>query len=175
MEEIQQGQDLLREEVNRLKSQMSLVIDILQALLGKEGNHAPSAATTLVTYLRPSSVITDQRQPRATNFLVQDSLLRCHPLSIPQPNQRNQVQNQTHPQIITQVDPERKHPDIDLIPVTYSQLLPHLIRSEMIVPRFLPLMPTPYKPWYDKNARCEFHDGSEGHNTENCIDFQKLV
>lgn len=36
-------------------------------------------------------------------------------------------------------------------------------------------MPTPHKPWYDENARCEFHDGSEGHNTENCRDFQKLV
>lgn len=36
-------------------------------------------------------------------------------------------------------------------------------------------MPTPHKPWYDENARYEFHDGSEGHNTENCRDFQKLV
>lgn len=45
----------------------------------------------------------------------------------------------------------------------------------MVVPRFLPPMPTPHKPWYDENVRCEFHDGSEGHNTENCRDFQKLV
>lgn len=62
MDDLQQGQNLLREEVNRLKSKMSLVIDILQALLGKEGNHVPSAAVALVTSLCPSSVITDQRQ-----------------------------------------------------------------------------------------------------------------
>ena len=79
MDELQQGQNLLRDEVNRLKIQMSLVIDILQALLGKEGNHAPSTTATLVTSLRLSGVIIDQRQPHTTNFLVQDSLLGCHP------------------------------------------------------------------------------------------------
>lgn len=45
----------------------------------------------------------------------------------------------------------------------------------MVVPRFLPQMHRPHKPWYNVNARCEFHDGSKGHNTENCRDFQKLV
>lgn len=62
MDELQQGQDLLRDEVNRFKSQMILVIYILQYLLGKEGNPAPFAAITLVTSLRSSGVIIDQRQ-----------------------------------------------------------------------------------------------------------------
>lgn len=170
-----------------MKSQMSLVIDILKALLGKEGNHTLFAAATLVTSLCPSGVISDQRQPQATNFLVQDSLLgrhpqpflprspHQHPLPIPQPNQRNQVQNQKQTQIKTQVDPERKCLNVELILVTCNQLLPHLIQNGMVVPRFLPPMPTPHKPWYDENVRCEFHDGSKGRHTENCRDFQKLV
>lgn len=45
----------------------------------------------------------------------------------------------------------------------------------MVVPKFLPPKPKPYKPKYDVNARCEFHNGSEGHNTEKCRDFQKMV
>ncbi|KAI5425210.1 hypothetical protein KIW84_031132 [Lathyrus oleraceus] len=44
----------------------------------------------------------------------------------------------------------------------------------MVVPKYLPPMPNPYKPWYDVNAKCEFHVWSEGHNTENCIDFQRM-
>lgn len=79
MDEVQQGQDLLREKVNQLKSQMILVIDILQDFLEKEGNLAPSIAATLVTSLCLSSVIVDQRKPQAVNFPVQDSLLGCHP------------------------------------------------------------------------------------------------
>lgn len=187
MDELQQGQDLLRDEVSWLKSQMRLVINILQALLGKEGNSAPSVATTLVTSLRLSGVIIDQRPPCATKFPIQDSLFKCNsqsllprfprqqPLLIPQPNQRNQVQNQKQALIKTQVDPERKRSDMDLIPFTYIQLLPHLIRSGMVVPIFLLPMPMPDKPWYNENSKCEFHDGSEGHNTENCRHFQKLV
>lgn len=170
-----------------MKSQMSLVIDILEDFLEKEDNHAPSVVTTLVISLRLPGVIIDQRRPHAINFPVQDSLLGFNarslllrypcqqPLSIPQPNQRNQVQNQKQAQIKTQVDLERKRPDIDLIPITYSQLIPHLIRIGMVVPRFFPPMPMPNKPWYDENPRCEFHDGSEGHNSENRKDFQKLV
>lgn len=132
-------------------------------------------------------VIIDQRQPQAANFPVQDSLLGCrhrslfprspnqHPLPIPQKNQRSQGQNQKQTQIKIQVNPERKRSDIDLIPVTYIQLLPYLIRSGMVVPKFFPPMPMPHKPWYVVNAKCEFRDGSEGHNTRNCINFQKLV
>ncbi|XP_050896639.1 uncharacterized protein LOC127103419 [Lathyrus oleraceus] len=52
--------------------------------------------------------------------------------------------------------------------MTYTQLLPYLIHNGIVVPRALPPMPKPHKPWYDENARCAFHANSEGHTTENC-------
>ena len=56
MDEPQQGQNLLRDEVNRLKIQMSLVIDILQALLGKEGSmHRLLQQDWLLLYVRQVS------------------------------------------------------------------------------------------------------------------------
>lgn len=43
------------------------------------------------------------------------------------------------------------------------------------MPRALPPMPKPHKPWYDENARCAFHANSEGHTTENCKVFKLRV
>lgn len=49
--ELQRGQELLREEVNQLKTQMSLVMEILQALLRKEGSLTPTIVTRIVSPL----------------------------------------------------------------------------------------------------------------------------
>ncbi|XP_050895954.1 uncharacterized protein LOC127102651 [Lathyrus oleraceus] len=59
--------------------------------------------------------------------------------------------------------------------MTYTQLLPYLIQNGTVVPRALPPMPKPHKPWYDENARCAFHANSEGHTTENCKVFKLRV
>lgn len=78
-DELQQGQELLREEVNRLKSQMSLLMHILKDLLKKEGNPIPFAAVEMVTSLCSSSVTAHQRQPQVVNLPVHDFTLGCHP------------------------------------------------------------------------------------------------
>ncbi|XP_050889228.1 uncharacterized protein LOC127094438 [Lathyrus oleraceus] len=59
--------------------------------------------------------------------------------------------------------------------MTYTQLLMYLIQNETVVPRKLPPMPKPHKPWYDENARCAFHANSEGHTTENGKVFKLRV
>ncbi|XP_050874912.1 uncharacterized protein LOC127078508 [Lathyrus oleraceus] len=59
--------------------------------------------------------------------------------------------------------------------MTYTQLLPYLIQNGVVVPRALPPMPKPHKPWYDENARCAFHANSEGHTIENCKVFKLWV
>ncbi|XP_050897628.1 uncharacterized protein LOC127104486 [Lathyrus oleraceus] len=59
--------------------------------------------------------------------------------------------------------------------MTYTQLLPYLIQNGTVVPRALPPMPKPHKPWYNENARCAFHANSEGHTTENCKVFKLRV
>ncbi|KAK2385733.1 hypothetical protein QL285_059699 [Trifolium repens] len=63
----------------------------------------------------------------------------------------------------------------DLIPVSYSQLLPYLVHNGMVTPRALRPMTAPFPVWYDTKAKCEFHSGAEGHNTDNCRAFKRKV
>ncbi|XP_050876136.1 uncharacterized protein LOC127079811 [Lathyrus oleraceus] len=100
--------------------------------------------------------------------------------SPPQHQQRNQQNNQPRP--VQQQRPNQQRPyqqynnvNTTPIPMTYTQLLPYLIQNRTVVPRALPPMPKPHKPWYDENARCAFHANSEGHTTENCKVFKLRV
>ncbi|XP_014519743.1 uncharacterized protein LOC106776790 [Vigna radiata var. radiata] len=54
------------------------------------------------------------------------------------------------------------------IPMTYTQLLPDLLRNNLI--EVCPTRPTrpPYPKKYDINARCDYHEGARGHSTEAC-------
>ena len=65
------------------------------------------------------------------------------------------------------VRPER--PPVEPIPVSYSELLPRLIQSQLIahVPH-TPMQPS-YPRWYDANASYDYHYGINGHSTENCL------
>lgn len=49
MDELQQGQVALEEESSQLKTHMSLVMEILQALLKKEGNPISAAMMEIVS------------------------------------------------------------------------------------------------------------------------------
>ncbi|KAI5384041.1 hypothetical protein KIW84_071153 [Lathyrus oleraceus] len=88
------------------------------------------------------------------------------------PPPQHQQNNQPRP--VQQQRPNQQRPyqqynnvNTTPIPMTYTQLLPYLIQNGTVVPRALPPMPKPHKPWYDENARCAFHANSEGHTTEN--------
>ncbi|KAK2416029.1 hypothetical protein QL285_038461 [Trifolium repens] len=63
----------------------------------------------------------------------------------------------------------------DPIPVPYSQLLPYLVHNRMITPRALKPMTAPFPTWYNSEAKCEFHEGAEGHTVDNCIAFKYKV
>ncbi|CAL5191953.1 unnamed protein product [Lathyrus oleraceus] len=52
--------------------------------------------------------------------------------------------------------------------MSYSQVLPYLIKDRLIVPKELRPMIPPYPPGFDVNARCDFHAGAPGHSTEDC-------
>ncbi|XP_050919158.1 uncharacterized protein LOC127136663 [Lathyrus oleraceus] len=98
----------------------------------------------------------------------------------PQHQQRNQQNNQPRP--VQQQRPNQQRPyqqynnvNTTHIPMTYTQLLPYLIQNGTVVPRALPPMPKPHKPWYDENAICAFHANSDGHTTENCKVFKLRV
>ncbi|XP_014511921.1 uncharacterized protein LOC106770634 [Vigna radiata var. radiata] len=54
------------------------------------------------------------------------------------------------------------------IPMTYTELLPDLLRNNLIeVCPTRPIRP-PYPKKYDMNARCDYHEGVRGHSTETC-------
>ena len=61
------------------------------------------------------------------------------------------------------------------LPVSYAQLLPILVQKYKIP--IIPAKPRkpPYPEWYDFNARCEYHDGVQGHSTESCTSFKDKV
>lgn len=54
MEELQRAQDELKEEVKQLKTQMSLVMEILQTVLKREGNATPVSMMEMVSLVHQS-------------------------------------------------------------------------------------------------------------------------
>ena len=63
----------------------------------------------------------------------------------------------------------------DLIPITYTKLLPKLIEGGLVVPvHSLPLKP-PFPKQYNANAHCDYHSRISSHSMENCIVFKNEV
>ncbi|XP_058783769.1 uncharacterized protein LOC131658498 [Vicia villosa] len=69
----------------------------------------------------------------------------------------------------------RPHRKIDPIPMTYAQVLQHLLKIEKITLRDAPNAPDTQSPNYNANARCAFHSGAPGHDTERCIALKNKV
>ncbi|XP_058785835.1 uncharacterized protein LOC131660590 [Vicia villosa] len=69
----------------------------------------------------------------------------------------------------------RPHRKIDPIPMTYAQVLQHLLKIEKITLRDAPNAPDTQSPNYNANARCAFHSGAAGHDTERCIALKNKV
>ena len=60
----------------------------------------------------------------------------------------------------------------DLIPISYAQLLPQLLASQLVQLRELGPPPNPLPRGYDINAHCEFHSGAPSHTIENSRAFK---
>ncbi|XP_058762618.1 uncharacterized protein LOC131636006 [Vicia villosa] len=69
----------------------------------------------------------------------------------------------------------RPHRKIDPIPMTYAQVLQHLLKIEKITLRDAPNAPDTQSPNYNANARCAFHSGAAGHDTKRCIALKNKV
>lgn len=59
--------------------------------------------------------------------------------------------------------------------MTYSQLLQHLLKLHLISLRDMSAPPERLPASYDVNARCEYHSGGVGHNTERCFALKNKV
>ncbi|XP_073221489.1 uncharacterized protein [Cicer arietinum] len=63
----------------------------------------------------------------------------------------------------------RKFVHFDPIPMTYAELLPHLVSNSMVALCPGKTIEPPYPKGYDSNAVCDYHSGAVGHSTENCL------
>lgn len=64
---------------------------------------------------------------------------------------------------------------IDPTPISYSQLLQHLLQLKLVTLRNLPPTPDKLPANYNANARCEFHSKGIGHDVENCMALKYKV
>src|ERR1043165_138816 len=81
IDELQHAQELLRAEVKQLKSQMDLVMDLLQVVLKRECNTTPISAS-LVAALS-SDVLMSQGHLRVANSPGQNHPTEYHPRPSP--------------------------------------------------------------------------------------------
>jgi len=54
------------------------------------------------------------------------------------------------------------------IPMTYTELLPDLLKNALVAICPARIIQPPYSRYYDVNAKCEYHGGEVGHSTKNC-------
>ncbi|XP_058763479.1 uncharacterized protein LOC131636912 [Vicia villosa] len=93
-------------------------------------------------------------------------------VTIPMPQQQQQGQ---HPQYQNNQYRQRRDRKIDPIPMTYAQVLQHLLKIEKITLRDAPHAPDTRYPNYNANAWCVFQSGAPGHDTERCIALKNKV
>ena len=59
--------------------------------------------------------------------------------------------------------------------MTYTELLPDLLRNALVaICPMKPLEP-PYPKYFDVNATCDYHGGAIGHSTEKCLSYKHKV
>ena len=66
-------------------------------------------------------------------------------------------------------------PPVEPIPVSYIELLPKLIQSQLLAHVPLTPMEPPYPRWYDANTSCDYHYGIKGYSTKNCLALKNNV
>ena len=71
--------------------------------------------------------------------------------------------------------PKRKPVEFTLIPMSYVNLLPSLLSSQMIVVSPRKIYQPPFPRWYNPNAICAYHGGVPGHSVEQCIALKHKV
>ena len=102
----------------------------------------------------------------------------CQPMCIKrlrqQVPQRFIPQNQAPQQLIPQ-NQVRKASQCDPIPMKYADLLPILLKKNL-VQILAPLrVPNPLPPWFRPDQNCIFHPGALGHDIEQCFAFRIVV
>src|SRR3954470_739202 len=158
MRDLVRNQDALKEENSQLKTQLSLVMEVLKTVLRKEGDVAPAAATEVVDSFFPIGFLSTHGMPQGALPQFQVPLPPHQFVHVPRMNQGGQMRGKK---------PKMPQRFLNPIPLPYAQLLPRLLELQLIELRDL-ATPEKLSPNFDVNARCEFHSGAPGHDIENC-------
>ena len=102
----------------------------------------------------------------------------CQPMCIKRPRQqvpqRFIPQNQAPRQLIPQ-NQVRKASQCDPIPMKYAELLPILLKKNLVQILGPLRVPNPLPPWFRPDQNCIFHPGAPGHDIEQCFVFRTVV
>jgi len=88
--------------------------------------------------------------------------------------QRLIPQNQAPQQLIPQ-NQVRKASQCEPIPMKYADLLPVLLKKNLVQILAPPRVPNPLPPWYRLDQNCIFHQGAPDHDTEQCYPLKEKV
>ena len=93
-----------------------------------------------------------------------------------------QYQQQPRQQALQQYIPQNqahKALQFDPIPMKYAELLPTLLRENLVQTRPPPPIPKKLPTNWKPDLTCAFHQGAQGHDVKNCfslkIEVQKLI
>ena len=72
------------------------------------------------------------------------------------------------PQCNNQSRAKRPRKQFTQLNMTLSQILPQLLKTNLVILREAPKNPNTASPMYNPNARCAFHSDSPGHDMNDC-------
>ncbi|KAK2396599.1 hypothetical protein QL285_058245 [Trifolium repens] len=143
----------------------------IQATIGSQGNTVKPTSSFVKKKEDEANAVTSKR---GLTVSTQISYLQYPYLAAAQHQQPQGYSFQAPVNPVPQSQ-QRAKKVFDLIPVPYSRLLPYLVHNRMVTPRALKPMTAPFPAWYNSEAKCEFHEGAEGHTVDDCIAFKYKV
>ncbi|KAK2374848.1 hypothetical protein QL285_075782 [Trifolium repens] len=138
--------------------------------------HSHSAIPARVPYLNHQyPTVVQHQQPQG--FPKQKIQMLLNHFQSGQSTQNSRQQQQSGYPPKSQYGPrkERRNVHYDRIPMPYGQILPHLLHKGLVQIKPIDPVSPPYPTGFDENARCDYHNGSPGHNIENCRGFKYKV
>src|ERR1044072_4446252 len=156
----------LREENQQLKTQLGLVMEILGTVLRKGDDPSFPTATGVAI---PPYTLGNSLSPKARHASTPSPCIPRSPRSRPIPI----VQKGLEGKALQPWSPHSKK-QFDPIPMPYSQLLPQLLKFQLVELQTL-AMPEGILFEYDVMARCDFHSGAPCHDTEDCVTLKNKV
>jgi len=123
--------------------------------LDQEVHELREEVTTLRVGVEKLTNLVSSVQWKPQPLCMQPPQQQCQPLCIQQP--RHQAQ---------------KAPQYDPIPMKYAELLPTLLRQNLVQTRPPPLIPKKLSARWRPDLFCAFHQGAQSHDEKHCFSLK---